>query len=568
LIRIIKHILQILDRREKRLSCLLIFLNFLISVADVASLALMLFVVNIYTGQTLNFHFRLPEAILDRHSMLLISAFLLFFSLKSVAGYFVLKFQYRFVYSVASRISHGLLMDFLEGSYEDHVGTDSSVLIKKISHQPAEFVHYVLAGVQQIITESLLVVLTATAILFFNAKLFFLLLMLMLPPFFLLTYGIRYKLQVVRGDIKKRSEKVLQYLQESLSGFMESNLYGKNDYFSRRYSTQQQWLNGHLADLQINQGISVRVIEVFAILSLFILIATNALLGHGSLISFTTIAAFIAGAYKIIPGVVRIINANSHVRDYEFTIEGLISEKGQKMTSVPGAMTKIHSVSFQNLCFEREKNRLLNEINLDTKKGEFIGLSGVSGRGKTTLIHLLLGFYKPSFGKIIINGLICDSEYLRNFWKDISYLKQQTFLIHDSVLNNIVLGENNYDKDRLDAAIARSGLQETLHKFPFGLDTIVTENGKNISGGQRQRIAIARALYKNAGLIIMDEPFNGLDEGSSDNILRHLRALANEGRIVLLITHNRQAISYCDKILYLNEQQTQNIHNTYSGIPG
>jgi ABC-type multidrug transport system fused ATPase/permease subunit len=124
------------------------------------------------------------------------------------------------------------------------------------------------------------------------------------------------------------------------------------------------------------------------------------------------------------------------------------------------------------------------------------------------------------------------------------------------VLNNIVLGENNYDKDRLDAAIARSGLQETLHKFPFGLDTIVTENGKNISGGQRQRIAIARALYKNAGLIIMDEPFNGLDEGSSDNILRHL------------ITHNRQAISYCDKILYLNEQQTQNIHNTYSGIPG
>ncbi len=97
-----------------------------------------------------------------------------------------------------------------------------------------------------------------------------------------------------------------------------------------------------------------------------------------------------------------------------------------------------------------------------------------------------------------------------------------------------------------------SGLEELIKKFPEGHEKIITENGKNISGGQQQRIAIARALYKNAGLIILDEPFNELDEEATNSLLQHFKELAAAGKSVVMITHDKKSLSYCNKIVSLD----------------
>jgi len=97
-------------------------------------------------------------------------------------------------------------------------------------------------------------------------------------------------------------------------------------------------------------------------------------------------------------------------------------------------------------------------------------------------------------------------------------------------------------------------LKEFISKFPEGLSKIITENGKNISGGQQQRVAIARAIYKNAELILLDEPFNELDEQSTGSLLKHFRELASKNRTVIMITHDRQSLSHCNKIISLDEQ--------------
>ena len=115
--------------------------------------------------------------------------------------------------------------------------------------------------------------------------------------------------------------------------------------------------------------------------------------------------------------------------------------------------------------------------------------------------------------------------------------------------------EEGYDREKLAYAIRTSGLNELILSSTEGLNKIITENGKNISGGQQQRIAIARALYKNAEVILLDEPFNELDETSAISILSHLKELAGSGKIVILVTHDKLSLSYCNKIISLDEYE-------------
>jgi ABC-type transport system involved in cytochrome bd biosynthesis fused ATPase/permease subunit len=182
-----------------------------------------------------------------------------------------------------------------------------------------------------------------------------------------------------------------------------------------------------------------------------------------------------------------------------------------------------------------------------------LGISAPSGKGKTTLINILLGFLEESSGEIIINGVHADTLERRKFWPEIAYVKQQPFLIHNSIRANIVLEEKGADEQLLQSAVQYTGLDDFINKQDAGIDMIITENGKNISGGQRQRVALARAFYKNASLIILDEAFNEMDEASETSILKYLQSFCAEGKMVILITHNKKSLSFCSKIYKFNE---------------
>jgi ABC-type multidrug transport system fused ATPase/permease subunit len=259
---IIKNTIAILNRKERRKLGMLIILDIIISIADIGFLALLLFVIHFYTQPSrINKFYFLPEWILDHNSLLLIALFFLLFSIKNLCAFLVFHRQYKFVSQVTSRISHEKLRKYLEGGYQNYVGVDSAAHIRKISHEPVEFCYHILAGIQQIITQSVLIVLTIAAILIFNAHLFLLLLVILLPPVVVVFYVIKRKLRAVRQHTKINNEKSLQHLQEALSGFIESNIYDKNKFFLGRYDTYQRQLNKHLSDMMSVQGIAARTIE-------------------------------------------------------------------------------------------------------------------------------------------------------------------------------------------------------------------------------------------------------------------------------------------------------------------
>jgi ABC-type transport system involved in cytochrome bd biosynthesis fused ATPase/permease subunit len=194
----------------------------------------------------------------------------------------------------------------------------------------------------------------------------------------------------------------------------------------------------------------------------------------------------------------------------------------------------------------------LSDVSFDINEGEIFGLIGPNGAGKTTLIHLLLGFIEQESGDIYFNEHKASQPERRSSWPRISYTRQQSFLIHDSIQNNITLSEEP-DMQRLWLALNETGLANFITESEKGLDTVITENGRNISGGQRQRVMMARALYRDADLYIFDEPFSELDKETLGELLLDLRSLAEKGKMVVLITHDPEALQNCSKIIRLHE---------------
>ncbi len=529
-------------------------LDSLIGLLDIVFLGGLLLVVNFYASGKLPGHYAYLQSISNKNPLLLISTFLILFSLKNWLGYLLSKKEYSFFYSVASRLSKRNVLRYLKGDYAQFVNTDSSVYFRKISQQPIEFSNYILTNFQLIISQSILIVFTIIAILFYHPCLFLSLFILLLPPVILLGWMIKKKLKNIRADIKINSQLTIQHLQESLSGYVESNIYDKDHFFTDRYYKHQHQMNDHIATQQTLQSLPSRLIETFAVLGFFILIAINKLSASVPAIDLLTIGVFMAAAYKIIPGIIKILNSAGQIKTYQFTLNDLASPLEEmldvKKVAAPGS---INSIQFEDVHFKYQHQVVLNGMSFNITPGDFVGMSAPSGKGKTTIINLLLGFLYPDSGTITINNKKTGAADRMMYRSNISYVKQQPFFIHDTILKNITLADHGFKKDKLDEVIEFCGLAGQIEKYPEGLEKVIRENGKNISGGQRQRIMLARALYNDFDLLILDEPFGEMDDFSEKTILTQLQGLAQQGKMILFITHNKASLAFCNKIFSMDE---------------
>jgi ABC-type multidrug transport system fused ATPase/permease subunit len=528
-------------------------LDVLISALDIAFLGLTILIINFYIkNSTPHYLSWLPHSLTNKNSILLITIFFILFGMKNWIAYLIASGRFQFIYKVATRLSERNIRHYLKEDYIQFVNIDSSVHIRKISHQPLEFANYILTNFQQIISQSVLVLFTISAILFYHATLFLLLLILLMPAVAFLAWLLKRKLKHVRQHIKKTNADTLKNLREALLGYIESNIYDKDDFFADRYNRQQLQLNQYICTQQTLQSLPSRLIEVFAILGFFILIVINKWSAHSPAIDLLTISVFIAAAYKIIPGLVNILNSAGQMKTYEFTLQDLLANNNT--TTKAGKQAEpIQAISFEKICFKYNERPVLNGLSFDVAPGDFVGISANSGRGKTTLMHILLGFIEQEDGIISINHKIKTIGERQGYRNRTSYIKQQPFFIHDTVWRNITLLEGGYDQAKLKKVIDFCGIDTLLDQYEVGGNLVITENGKNLSGGQRQRIMLARAMYHDFDLLILDEPFGEMDQLSENAILTKLQLLAQQGKMIIFITHHKTGLSFCNKIVSLDE---------------
>lgn len=540
---------------ERRQFWLQILLNIFISIADVALLAILLLVINFYINSAVEGLGFLPPWMLDNGSIALIGFFLILFSIKNLLAILITNAQFKFSGQVAVRISSQKLNKYLNGSFNEYINIDSAEHIRKIAFQPFEFCQHILSGIQQIIIQSFLILLTIIAILLFNPKLFLLLFVTLLPPVILVFFFIKRKVAAGKKNIHSANENSFRYLLDALKGYVESNIYGRNDFFLHRFTEARQQFSRYLFSSLSIQAMPARIIEAFAVLGLFILIAIMKWTGSNENFPLITIGAFMAGAYKIIPGIVRIINAAGQMKAYEFPVDDLkVNENPEKGKNQVIQSGPVHSIEFRNIDFSYDGVKVLDNLCFKIKKGDFVGITGKSGKGKTTILNIMLGFITAEKGRVLINEEPISFRSIKDHWATISYVRQQPFLIHDTILKNIILEEVKQNDRKLDNVLEVSGLHNFIRQSAEGLNKTITENGRNISGGQQQRITIARALYKNANIIMLDEAFNELDEASTFSLLNRFKELSASGHIVIMVTHDSKSLSYCNKIISLDGQ--------------
>ena len=214
----------------------------------------------------------------------------------------------------------------------------------------------------------------------------------------------------------------------------------------------------------------------------------------------------------------------------------------------------LDNIEFQNISFSypRSDELILKNISFKINKGEFIGIYGESGSGKSTLIDIVCGLLKPSHGEILLDSNKLDVDKT-NWQRLIGYVSQNVFLNDSSIKNNIAFGisKEKIDENRIIEVIKAVKLEEFIDSLPDGLDTVVGERGANLSGGQRQRISIARALYFEPSILIMDEPTSAIDVVTEADIIKEIYKLKRK-ITCMIVTHNSGVLSECDKLFEIS----------------
>lgn len=255
--------------------------------------------------------------------------------------------------------------------------------------------------------------------------------------------------------------------------------------------------------------------------------------------------------------IIAIKNQKIYIDDYFFFID---EKNDNKLGNIK--IKQIETIEFKDVCFHYPNNNLmvLNHLDLKLIKGKKYGLVGINGSGKTTLIKLLLNFYQPSSGEILINGINLNSIDMDNYYDLISSMFQEINLFNLPIKNNVSLDENPCEK-KVWEVLNKVGLDEKIKQYPNNINSdyskYFNENGIELSGGEIQKLLIARCLYKNqANLIIFDEPTSAIDPIAEKEIYDLLNKLINNNSILITISHRMASMQSCDYIYVLENGRT------------
>ena len=290
---------------------------------------------------------------------------------------------------------------------------------------------------------------------------------------------------------------------------------------------------------------------------------------------FSSLGLYGLAFFRLMPSFNRILTAYSYKNILEHTVnklydillESQINYKDIKLDNDISkrkvGTQKIENIKIQNLVFsyENEKN-ILENINLEIKKNDFIGIVGNSGSGKSTFINLLLGLLEPNKGSIIFNDQINIYENLDLFNKRISYVPQNISILEKSVSENIAFGlkKEDIDLEKIKQIVVKTKLSNLISKMDNGLETIINSDNLNISGGELQRIGLARALYFDADLLVLDEATNSLDVKTENEILEMIYENFLGKKIIIFISHKMKNLEKSNVLFEITNKKMNKIN--------
>ncbi len=348
---------------------------------------------------------------------------------------------------------------------------------------------------------------------------------------------------------------------EFIAGIRTVQSFWTQEFEEKRFSkVAQKFANAWLKASTIS-GLLQPLIEALAttILVAMILVAVSTLISSGTL-RVVSLLAFLFALFRLLPIIANMNSSWGAIAMHSgalITVQELLRTDNKDYLvdgkkEFPGLKQAIELVGV-NFSYGNEK-LVLQDINLTIKRGETVALVGASGSGKTTLTDLLVRFYDPTFGKILIDEVDLREYSLGSLRSNMAVVSQDTFIFNTSVRENIAYGLENVSDAAIIEAVESANAYEFISALPQGFETKLGDRGVRLSGGQRQRIAIARAILRNPEILILDEATSALDSVSERLVQQSLEKLA-VGRTAIAIAHRLSTIFKADKVVVLEEGQ-------------
>lgn len=492
------------------------------------------------------------------------------FLLKNVLLSGLIYFEGKLVRSIRIYLGEKLFKKYLFKNYKFHLKTNPSILLRNVSAEVSQTSSVILSCLKLI--RELLVLVAVFSLLLMSS--FF----ITISIFFFLTFIVTIFFVFTKKILEKNSRLIqsinasqIQHITQSFNAIKEIKILNKENFVNTiAVKNMVKFENPFLINFFLT-SLPRPFLEVLVILSL-ILISILITGSDQSIMSLIPILSlFTVSAVRLIPSFNSISTALANIKSlrpsYKLVYSNLVDDKDtDKISDINLRNTNF---SFQNkivfkdvsFTYENKNSPVLKNVNLEIVKGSNLGITGKSGSGKSTLINLLIGLLQPD------KGLVCfdDKDVKDNVRKLqclISYVPQDIYLLDDTIKKNIAIGEeeDQIDYNRLDIAINSAELKDYIDKLPEKLETFVGNRGVRISGGQKQRIGIARALYLERDILILDEATNSLDieneEKVMDNIINQYQS-----KTIICIAHSNKVLEKFDNILSLNNGRTSLVKN-------
>ena len=469
-------------------------------------------------------------------------------------------FQLDFRNKLERDLSNLMLKSYIYKPYQYFLDVNSAEIMRGITGDISG-VATTVDSYCALFNEGLTCILLGSLLVIINPFMAVSLLLLAVGTALIMVLGLRKKTAECGEQCREAFAKRYQHAYQAVNGIKEIHVMKRQKNFLRyfeeasdvacKYNTRYLWIS----------KLPSRVIETIFISGLVFLVLLSMRGINDITVLVAQFGAVAVASVRILPSISNIANAmNSLVYQrpaLENVYENITNLKKQsecleqKRIIEPSAQAvfrdKIHikNISWK---YSDELPNVLENLDMEIRPGEAIGLIGESGAGKTTLADILLGLFKPQYGDILVDGKSIY-ENSTNWNKLVGYVPQNVFLIDDTVRNNILFGvdEEKADEERIWQTIERAQLKEFVERLPHGIDTVLGERGIKISGGQRQRIAIARALYYNPPIIVLDEATSALDNETENAVMESINNLQGE-KTLIIVAHRLTTIEKCDKV--------------------
>lgn len=487
---------------------------------------------------------------------------LILFSAASIAT-FSLRFIYFSAQKIGANLSSDLFEQYMRSNWIFHTQRNSSQLIANINSECNRITIGIVMPLL-ILNSKLFIAVSIIAFLYWVDPL--------ITIFGFLFFGIIYVaiFFLIKQTLSSNSKLITESqnikfkaMNEGFGGIKELILLNRTSLFInnfRKYALIYAKSYGTYASLTEIPKYWIELIAFGGMVLLIVFLMSNYEQSFLDLVP--TLATFAMASYRLIPAFQQIYINVSHMQFTEFAINNISNDLNQKTFLInQDDKQDIYfndlTINLADINFKYPNTNInaLNDINLEIPPNIMLGFVGPSGSGKSTLIDLIMGLLKPNSGKLSVGGEIINSDLkAQKLQQHIGYVPQAIFLSDESIRNNIAFGikDSEIDDDKVERAMHLAQLTEFISTLKKGINTLVGEKGVQLSGGQRQRIAIARALYNQPSILILDEATSSLDGSTEEKIMNSVNEIS-KFMTILIVAHRINTVKDCSRIFYLEQ---------------